>query len=234
MGGLVRRPANHPLSGPRTPREASVSAHDPRRPAAPAALGGLLACAAALLALVAPAGAQEPYGPTTTTTAPPSDPECEVLTTDVELGGSVAGEIVGAPVGEILQITFGGEVLGEVEVTDDGAATEFSVVLPDGGGGADALVVVGATVNLECALTGVLGSETERPGEGPGGPGSSSGPGAVSGSGTGTGGTSSGSESASGSGGPLARTGENLPLLVAVALGLLAVGYALRRRTRRA
>lgn len=201
-----------------------MSAHDTsRRPAGPLAVGGLVACALALLALVAPAGAQEPYGPTTTTTAPPPEPECKVLTTEVELGGSVAGQIFGAPVGEVLQITFGGEVLGEVEVTEEGAATEFSVILPDEGGGADVLVVVGATVNVECALTGVLGEEVDRPGEGgPGGPGSSDG-------GAGLGEDASGSGSA---GGVLARTGENLPLLVALALGLLALGAYLRHRSR--
>ncbi|HEV7723146.1 MAG TPA: hypothetical protein VGO60_17780 [Iamia sp.] len=191
-------------------------------------LAGLVIAVALLLGVGAPAAGQattsDPYGSTIPPTEPPGDPTCTVDATQIEVGGTVTGSIAGVAAGSEITLTLGGGEVATVVADGNGEGT-FSFTVPEIGG-IEALVAVGVTFNVDCGELDpgeVLGETEERPGGVTPGGGSD-----VQGGGPSRDG---GSGSGSGSGG-LARTGATLLPLVVIALLLLLVGAAVRRRSR--
>ncbi|HMJ77626.1 MAG TPA: hypothetical protein VK507_16725 [Iamia sp.] len=185
-------------------------------------LAGFAIAVALLLGAGTPAAGQattsDPYGSTIPPTEPPGDPSCTVDETQVEVGGTVTGTIAGVAAGSEITLTLGGGEVATVVADGNGEGT-FSFTVPEIGG-IEALVAVGVTFNVDCGELDpgeVLGETEERPGRGTPGGGSD--------------GLGSGSSRDGGSGG-LARTGTALLPLVIVALLLLLVGAAVRRRSR--
>lgn len=184
----------------------------------------------ALAGLGPPAAGQattsDPYGSTVPPTEPPGDPSCSVADTQVEVGGTVTGEVVGLEAGTEVDLTLLGQVLETVVADADGTA-EFSFTVPEIAG-ISALVAVGVTFNVACGDLdpgAVLGENEERPETGAPG----SGPGVSGGSGDDT--AVLGARTDRGDDGLLARTGTTLLPLVVLALLALALGAYLRRRS---
>jgi len=176
-------------------------------------LAGLVVLACVLTMATPLASAQEdPYGSTTTTTAPPNlEPTCALSVTAAAPGASVTATVSNVPEGQTVRILFDGEEVGSG--TAEGTTTvEVSFVVPQRPPGEYQVTAVGVSFAIACSLNGdasfsVLAAGTTRPGGGSGG-------------------------------GPLPRTGIYIGLFVVVAGALLLIGRTLtadsKRRRRRA
>lgn len=188
----------------------------------------VVAATSLLVGLGPPATGQsttsDPYGSTVPPTEPPGDPTCTIDQTQVEVGGTVTGTIVGLEAGAEVDLTIAGEVLATV-VADAAGEADFSLVVPEIAE-TTVVIAVGVTFNVECGEVdpgAVLGATEEQTG---GGAETASG-GEVGSE------TADGSDADSDSGSDtLARTGTTVLPLVALGLIALAVGAYLRRRSR--
>lgn len=180
------------------------------------AVGGVVLATAVVLA-AAPAGAQDPYGGTTTT-APTGTAEasCSLAVGQAAPGATVTATVSGVPFGDTVRILFGGIEAGRSTAAGTAGQPGVTVlqvpfVVPDVSGGSYLVVAVGSAFTATCDAdfqvlgASVLGSTVERlPGAGTG----SKGPGS------------------------LAKTGASLAALVALAVALLLSGRALVSASR--
>ncbi len=164
-----------------------------------------------VLLVASPAGAQEnPYGSTSTTSPPPgSAVSCSVDVSEAQVGSTVTGTVSGVLPNSEVRIQLGSTTVS-TETADDGSPTTdvgFSFVVPAVDPGDYPVVASSASFTARCAFPDggdVLSILAER-----------------------------GSAGAGGGGGSLAFTGSDIALLAAVALALIAVGYAFYRRGKR-
>jgi hypothetical protein len=169
------------------------------------------------LALVgaAPAAAQDgPYGSTSTTRGPGTQPSCQLRTRAAAPGETVTVHLRAISRGDQVEVRLDGEVVAQATAPSSGSAPRVNfnidfVVPSDTEPGQHAVTAVGAGFTASCRTANgddlqVAGSEV----------------------------LSSGVERGGG-GGSLPRTGMYIALLVALALVLLVVGRAVLTESRR-
>lgn len=183
-----------------------------------ATLAGLLLAALASTLVAMPAAAQDPggpYGSTSTTGGPGGQPDCQLLTRAAAPGESARVRLREIPRGTSVQIRLDGEVVAEATASQPGNAPrvtfEVSFVVPaDTEPGFHAVTAVGAGFNVPCQRQNGQDLEVSEA--------------QVKGNTV----TRDGSR-----GGSLPRTGIYVALLVAVGLGLVALGRTLLGESHR-
>ncbi len=168
----------------------------------------------ALTVAAAPVAAQDggPYGSTSTTAGPGTQPSCQLRDRVAAPGESVTVHLRAIPRGEQVEIRLDGEVVAEATADSSGSSPRVNmdvdfVVPADTEPGEHAVSAVGAAFTASC--TTANGDDLE----------------------VASGAVLSGGEERGG--GSLARTGMYLAVLVAIAAGLLIVGRAVLLESRR-
>ncbi len=166
--------------------------------------------AAALVSvlLAAPAAAQDPYGPTSTsvlsnTIVPVT---CELSVTSGDTGASVTATVRSAPAGDDVRVLFGGTAVGQAAAPGGASPLAIPFVVPSVAPGSYLVTAVGVGFTAVCSPASggrfeVLADAISRDG--------------------------------GGSGGALPRTGIYVLLLLAVAAALVLLGRALMEESRR-
>lgn len=131
------------------------------------AMVSLLALMSLLLG-AAPAAAQDedPYGSTTTSTAPPGpDPTCGLSVVRGAVGASVTATIVNVPIGSTVRLLFGSAEVGRGTAEAD-TTVEIPFEVPDVAPGTYLVTAVGATFTAVCSPEAegfaVLGASQSR------------------------------------------------------------------------